>query len=512
MNIDILNTSVLNKMPRDCTAHDSSVALEMYSPGFVDLDPIHRLVLWTNSLAMQSQSALTNMLRRAETKDFLSGLVKAHKLTSDGKEWLTAALDPFHDYEHQIAGYPDADVSQTVVSCYQYEYAIAQPVGMGGVGNWDCHVCSYPIASSHGTGRVLSELADWSTLVAANPNVVTALGPVVVYTAPTGSNLGFSIPAIATVQCIPGDGVEDVSSGCSRVVAGGFEVHNTTAEIYKQGSVTTYRMPQNHGRFQATLVGPAQYGTVTGSRVRGPPLTIAQANLLKGTRTWNAKEGVYATLFQSTAHNPLVQMSTDSILIERQSDPGLPGTVASTPFEFHDAGPQTPIKQAATQSMPFDTTGAMFTGLSPQTTLTLKVKLFVERAPTWNEPALAVLASPSAGYDLSALQLYAQVINMLPPAVMVGENAKGDWWRAVVSVIKHVAAPLGIALEAFVPGAGLVGGAISSVAGQVDTRRPIASQSVAQAKAARPRQKVSGQKQKPPSQKTQKRKQLLLTM
>ena len=46
-------------------------------------------------------------------------MVSKHTLTSAGRDWLVLALDPFHDLEKSVAGYPDADSSMTVVSCYQ---------------------------------------------------------------------------------------------------------------------------------------------------------------------------------------------------------------------------------------------------------------------------------------------------------------------------------------------------------------------------------------------------------
>jgi len=430
-----------------------------------------------------------NVLTRNEKADYLTTLVNQRKLTQDGKEWLVAALDPFHDYSHQISGYPDADVSQTVVSCYQYELNIRAPELLPEANTWDCHIYSLPMANSFSAAPANVESDTWEKITSPSPSADTALGPITVFTAFSGSPLGPSIPKNTDSRtfCVPEGGVEDLSSGCSRIIAGGFEVHNTTAEIYKQGSVTTYRMPQagNENQVLYTNADHSALGTIFGKRFRAPPLTIGQANLLKGTRTWEAKDGVYATLFQSTVTNPLKQVSNLHLLFDPYADPGLEATVQCTPVTLDSTNAY--VTPKANQAIPFDTTGAFFMGLSSQTTLTLKARFYVERAPTWNEAQLAVLASPSAGYDLIALQLYAQVINMLPPAVMVGENAKGDWWRAIVSVLKHVSGPLGLALSPFVPGAGLVGQLVGNMAGQVDTEKPIGPQVVQQAKRIRPR-------------------------
>jgi hypothetical protein len=443
----------------------------------------------------QSMKNLSDYMRRSEKTDFLSALVDRHALTQDGKEWLTAALDPFHDYNHQIAGYPDTDVSQTVVSCFQYEMNLKAPASVTGAATWDAHVFTLPIASSFANAPVYNETADWGRVKDPTPAVATQMGPLNAFSAPSGDVLGFTIPVNANSlqSVLPNPGVEDLASGNSRVISCGFEVHNTTAEIYKQGAVTTYRMPQSANLNQVLFTNNAEtsFGTVTGKRLRAPPRTLAQVNLLKGTRTWEAKDGCYATVFQSTVANPLLQVSGEHVLFDEYPDPGQVAVVQGTPLipGLPTANPTT-YTPSACQVMPFDTTGAIFTGLSAQTTLTVKARFYVELAPTWRESQLAVLASPSAGYDLAALQLYSQVINMLPAAVMVHENAKGDWWRAVVSVLKHVSAPLGLAMNTFVPGSALVGSAVSALAGQIDTKRSVSAQSVAQAKQVRPVKEV----------------------
>lgn len=426
-----------------------------------------------------------------QNKDvFLERLVADRKITMDGKEWLTAALDPFHDYNHQIAGYPDADVSQTTVSCYQYEIPVKNP-GVAAADTWDCHVFSTPQMFPT-TNPAYTQTADWSRITEPVSPVSYPTGPLSIVCAPSGTALGWPLvtPANFSASCLPATGTEDLASGVSRVIAMGFEVHNTTAEIYKQGSVTTYRMPQAKSQNTSLFSnnGSTSYGVVSGYRFSSPPSTVAQANLLKGTRTWEAKDGVYATCFQSTVQNPLLKMANEHGLFDPTSDPGQAATVSGTPLFAGLPQPTNPTTYvpSANQFMPYDTSGAIFTGLSSQTTLTVKLRVYVERAPTWNEPSLAVLASPSAGYDVLALELYAQAVNMLPAAVKVSENAAGDWWKAVLRVVKHVAGPVGLALSPFVPGAGIVGGAVSSMLGQLDPSKPIAIQAVEKSKESRP--------------------------
>lgn len=408
-------------------------------------------------------------------ENFVNKLVATHQITQQGKDWMTLALDPFHDYNHQVAGYPDADASHTVVQCFQWQEDISAPVAAA---NWDCHVYNLP--------QVVSRLDDtyfldvnWLSTTEANPAVPMPTGILNIVRNAAGTSTAPSIPATPNrvVTTLPVVNEINHARGISRIIGIGFEVHNSSAEIYKQGSVTTYRMPQLGSTYQqVTLNNAGTFKAVTtGQMWREPPGTVADANMLKGTRTWNASEGVYATCFQHSVHNPMAQLESAQILFSPTSGPGAATIARASPYLTVGAAAVAPncsgIAFLPNKTAPFHTTGAMFTGLSPETTLTVKVRVYIERAPTPSEADLAVLASPSAGYDVKALELYAAAVNMLPPAVKVGENAKGDWWRAILSVLKTAAGPIGLALNPFIPGASILGAGIQGLAGQINTSK-----------------------------------------
>lgn len=430
---------------------------------------------------------------RSGKGDYLQSLVSSGSLTQDGKDWLVTALDPFHDYSHVIAGYPDADVSKTVTMCYQYQTEVKVPVGV--VGNWDAHIFTTPVMSTD-LYSMMSEAADWKIQIQSTPLVQAPVGPLVIYTTPAGGSLFPTIPVTANTATatLPAGNAEEIYTGTSRVISMGFEVHNTTSSLHKQGSVTTYRMPQAASTHQClfTSSGGASYGAVVGPRYSMPPTNLDEANKMRDTRTWAAEDGVYANCFQSGVTNPLKPCSNQYISLCQRGDPGVAGNALATPVQLTASANATPYP---TKTAPYDTTGAMFVGLSNETVLTVKLRIYVEHAPTWQQPALAPLATPSAGYDVNALMLYAQAINMLPPAVKVGENDAGDWWRSAVQVLRHVAQPIGLLANTFLPGAGLVGSAVSSLASGVDTRRSISKQAAAAASASRPPARQAKQKQ-----------------
>jgi hypothetical protein len=308
-------------------------------------------------------------------------------------------------------------------------------------------------------------------------------GPLNIATNSAGNQLNLSTTAAPLFQaCLPAVGTTEMYQGNSRVIAMAFEVHNTTAEVYKQGSLCSYRMPSTPDLAQMTYsnLASTSKSTLVGHKYNSPPRTVAEASRLRNARTWDAKDGVYSTVFQTSVDNPFAGISPKTVFFDGRDEPdGGTGTVLVSAWVADASGEDIHWRAPLlNKTMPFDITGAFLTGLSAATTLTVKLRVFVERAPTARSTVLAPLASPSAGYDVHALMLYAHAINMLPAGVKVDENAFGDWWRGVLGVLKTVAGPIGAAINPFLPGAGLVGSAIQNLAGQLDTRKPVSKQIV----------------------------------
>lgn len=121
-------------------------------------------------------------------------------------------------------------------------------------------------------------------------------------------------------------------------------------------------------------------------------------------------------------------------------------------------------KLAPLYPMPFNTSGAYFTGLSPETTLQLNFKLIVEVAPGPNDQ-LATLATSSPEFDPPALELYSRVCSRLPPGVPQDENPAGEFFKSVLGTLGDIVA-LGGALH---PAFSLVGGGMKAVSKVIPT-------------------------------------------
>lgn len=401
-------------------------------------------------------------------KQILDKLTTSRKITPDGRDWLVTALDPFHDYERQMAGFPDSDGSQTVVSLYQYQTTISAPAGCAG--NWDAHIFTAPLntAKTFDSGTMLGSMT-YFTLPAVPAQ--TIVGLLNIHSNASGSSLVVPAAVNYTETTLPLINNIDVSKGVSRIVAMGYEIHNTTAELQKQGTLTTYRMPQYaanstwlHSNNAAT-----EKGIRTGVRFLQPPQTADQAMLLKGTRVWEAKDGVYVACALDSNSNPLSVSTSKGVLFDTATEPSGANSVSWESQHANliaNAAPvPTSFADAVNKTNPFDTSGTFLTGLSNATTFTVSLRVYVEKAPSWNSPELAVLATPSAGYDIKALELYATAINMLPVGVKVGENAKGDWWRSVLRAVGAAAEVVGMGAGTLLPGAPLIGKGINTLIG-----------------------------------------------
>jgi hypothetical protein len=395
--------------------------------------------------------------------NILDKLEKKSSLTADGRAWLVAAADPFHDTDIVLAGYPDVNTSATVVQLIKKQLQLAAPAALT-TGTWDVSIVLFPTMGtvSYGfantvtasgviaggtasTGFFVGGLVANSAASAGSP----VLWPNATSTQPTGTNF----------QSVSLD-ISEFIKGNVRIIGLGFEVVNTTSALNKQGQVTAWRMPTNPSptsiyNTQAPLTALLQY---TGVQSRLPPGTIADAQLLFGSRSWAAEEGSYTVCRQNDEDNPL--RSPDFV-----PDWYLPADLSSKTggviYTLNEPGSSASSQKLfADIRAPYDLSGVHFTGLSLPTTLTVNVRWLIERCPGPNEQDLVVLATPSAAYDPLALELYTHCMNKMPPGVPVAENGLGEWFRGALSTAEKWAPKIGEFVGNVVPGASAFGKAI----------------------------------------------------
>lgn len=434
-----------------------------------------------------------------KAKTMLNRMLENRQVTPEGLSWLTVSTDPFHDTEVSCSGYPDISTSRSLVQTFTKTISVEKPSSVL-TGTWDCHTFFNPLSPSVITDPNTQTGAFYSTDVngygqitaqrntAGDPRIFSGVNAVAV---PTGQTLFSGVgESVSTLQP-----PINTSSGPYRLIAVGYEVVNTTAEIYKQGSVTVYKTPA--GKNQTTIrsaAGPReQVSTLTDVR-NGPAITQTEAALYPNSRTWEAKEGAYIipTMNSPAEFLQPVENREAGLLIQK----GIPNVrtgIYWLPYINTTTGTPTP---GSNEPLPFDVSGAIFTGLNLQSTLQVTVRYIIERVPTVREPDLLVLTRPPCPYDPMVLEIYTRAMNQLPVGCMVKDNPLGEWFSDILGAIGDVAPIVGRVVGNFVPGANMIGQAVGSAAkaGQQVVRRA----NVPKSPQAPAKKKNPPQKQNPP--------------
>lgn len=380
----------------------------------------------------------------------LDNLVESHALSECGRDFLIANLDPMHDLQlSNLRGWPDVTTTASVNVCIKQSEQISIPTG--NVGLWDLVVQMNPC---------LNEL-DCYPYSRNNDNFVEQVGApqkvgmvtIKSYAgAAAGGPYGFgNAPTADFVIGLPAA----YSKGKSRLVGLGVEITNTTSELYKQGTCTVYRFPQGDmdskvRRYKETNT------TVSTQQITFQPSSLSTAMLLSGTRQWKAAEGAYiVAAFNDDQNLALPAEYRQPVLYPSTAD-DISGADNTFPLAIPrpmNGSVDSSAYWTANRWAPINSGGAMLTGLSEQTTLTVTVNAYIELFPTPAEPELVVLAKPSAAYDPLAMTLITKAMESMPVGVPAADNGFGDWFAGLVSTW---APKIGDALS-FIPGAGVVG-------------------------------------------------------
>jgi len=417
-------------------------------------------------------------------------------------DWLTTATDPFHDTAVEASGYPDINTVSTLTQCFTYTTSISTPTPLTNA-TFDAHVFFVPVSPDVYAGSEQRFIAtdfnaSQQVIKDATINPAVSLGPGYnAFVSQSGSPFfqGGSV-AYPTIELDA-----TIEGGCYRLVAAGVEVVNTTAELYKSGSVTYYRAPSHS--VIATPTSQVQQWPTTVATFSLPPFTQNQAQLYPTSRTMPAAEGYYgiATLnsdpkFQSAVGNSVLGLQAPDI---QQIDSG------NNQLAFISAGipgipaPGTPSKTGTARVLPFDVHGAIFTGLAAQSTLQVTTRYYVERIPSANDANLLVLARPPTPFDPTILEIYSRVLCQLPIGCTVKENPLGEWFNDVLEAVITYAPAVGAAFGGLGPafGSGISAGASQWLKSRQSTPKNKPTQQVLGQKSETPKKRKNAGRRRP---------------
>ena len=382
-------------------------------------------------------------------------------LSKKGRDWMKAALDPFHDTVESVEGYPDPKGGYSIQLCVKKTISVTKPKSLPAGSTWDCHMVmtgltqSMPVKNgaitlvqgvnlpkktqgtspvsgvgTFGTITIVSELSGKPTMPSFtnNPNFTTSQTLEIQDVSVIDSSSDFQ----AT------DGFLD---GRARVNYGGFEVVNTTPALYRGGAVTAYsQMGSSEQQFFAEAASDCNPHYVQSA----PPPTSKKAMLLQGARQWGADKGAYLVGEFATGDLPGHQPAASGFMllggdwapgVLAESTPGV-GTLVNNYWSIDT------VKSSETVFLTpaaFTGKGLYFTGLHENTTLQVNARFGVEMFPTEKDEIAMLASSMSPRYDPAPITAYQQVLFSMPPAVPLDENFTGEWFKNIVGTIGRVA-------------------------------------------------------------------------
>lgn len=396
-------------------------------------------------------------------------------LTEAGKQWLTIAIDPFHDTPTHCCGYPDTANQNSVLQCIKQSKSITSPSTMT-TATWEfaCHLESIPNAYT------LTPATDNGAYITVLQN--GAPGPFQTVNAGglkmESYNTGASYDPLSNALQIQGLTLPPtLSSGAYRIIGAGFEIINTTSQLYIQGVATVYRQDSAQANTAAatlfinedTLSKNQFYGYESVLAIESPPLTIAAAVQLPGTLQWEAKAGCYVQATLNSTEIPINNRFTPSPYYYKPTGAGFPNYFP-TPVKPNATNNTVPAYATQTDMTSFNPCGCILSGLSPQTTLTVNLNYYVERFPDISQGDLVLLSQPSPAFDPMALEFYSNIVRQMPVGCKQGENSLGSWFKGAVQTARDWVAPIASlfphpAAQALSKGL-YVGGAIADNAGR----------------------------------------------
>jgi len=252
----------------------------------------------------------------------------------------------------------------------------------------------------------------------------------------------------------------EFTSGAWRLLATGCEVVNTTAELYKGGSVTAYRSPSIN---VPTEVSIPDVETLTARSIGLlPPSTQDEAATYPTSVTWGAEDGSYQVATLNSKDNPYytpqpgcAAMISPSSVTDLENGVGWLGYF---PTFFEASDPVRALTSSLASGLPFDVCGTVFSGLNPNTTMQVTVRYYFERHPTIADVDLLTLSKPAAPYDPLVLEMVSRATREMPVAVKVAENPLGEWFTDIVGAVSNLAPKIGDTLsKAGIPFAGEIG-------------------------------------------------------
>lgn len=348
---------------------------------------------------------------------------KIPQLSASTSNYVSLVTDPYHDYNLRATGYPDGQVLFSSIKRQYGRITISCPFVLATDDTWDFHVFTTPL-------HYLTDM----TGATHSGNVFTAsvtpatLGPITVFYKhylPNGTITDSKLVAMGEVVVSN----TPQNSSQNRTVSLGFELHNTTAELYKSGSLTVYRTPvidNNVDGYMTLLATTSPHSTTV---IASIPISLDEANMLPNSRTWEASHGAYC-IGLPALDNRLSPYLPTNVCIKGgilESAYNMVNVTSSTTPTLVRYASYSPMACAGVISSRFKDSNQIFA---------LDYRQVLEEVPNASAKAKLSYASTAPEVDRAFLKIYKNMFNRIPPGTYVSNNASGDWFRSIIRIVR----------------------------------------------------------------------------
>lgn len=387
------------------------------------------------------------------------------KLTPAEKAYFIGCTDMFHDTPYSVDGRPSMSKQLQNTVVFNLERNVSQQdfTGVTPGSNWDLNLVSLPWI----TDVTFQGSADFGTSVDQQAGPTALIGGVSMFGVDSGlptidpANLKTPVRITADELLYPPTG--NTTRNFYEILCMGYEVYNTTPDLYLGGSLVRYRVPTQARKANLFTISSATtwFGPVNANVIPPLPATESLATQYPDSVIDSAKSGTYQ---QHCIQDSVSDFKVAENACIHIAPADVAPTVGFTPNAITSLTSFGTLGPRPTLLGDFDIVGTYFAGLPPQTTLKVRVRYIISMVPSSNSASLVSLAKMSPPENPKLTQLVSLVQNKLPPGVPVTQNPGGEWWKAVVKIAGNVAPIIG---AEFGPMGKKVGQIVQTVAQEV---------------------------------------------
>jgi hypothetical protein len=368
--------------------------------------------------------------------------------TDLGARWLEQALDPFHDRQVTPTGMPDAIKGASVVKCIRKSFTVTAPSTV----KWDALVTlTSEIHNFRGAQATVTynepDIAGLGAGLAVGgmANAIGNVGGCMCTTGAVGADLNWYSAASTQAGAVWPlfEGSDPLTQGSSfprggfRLVGAGFEIVDTTPELYRSGILTAFRQTEEVEQTQVhyTNTTPTAVNICTTDIVQASPASMAIAKNMPGSASWRMSDGVYMVQPMNTEVGLVRPRYGQRLELNRADASGTQTAGGLFPIggaTFITTGMGNWYCPAKVPKI-----GAYLSGLDPNVSFTVEARWFVEIFPDPSSD-LITLASSSPVEDEAALDAYKVIIASLPIACPKADNDAGDFLRRAMKTAESV--------------------------------------------------------------------------